>query len=82
VSGARGASVFPPPPGRADAWRGALRTWIKTLFLGPKFVLALAGIRRLVVRIEAIKNDDLLPGGSPGGAWRGARRTCRPESSS
>ena len=30
-------------------------------FLGPGFVLALAGIRRLVVQINAIENDDLIP---------------------
>jgi len=28
---------------------------------GPGFVLALAGIRRLVVQINAIEKDDLIP---------------------
>ena len=31
------------------------------LFRGPRLVLALAGIRRLVVLIKAIQTDDLLP---------------------
>jgi len=34
---------------------------IKPSFLGPCFVLALAGIRRLVVQIKAIKNNRLAP---------------------
>ena len=34
---------------------------IKSPFKGPLFVLALAGIDRLVVHIKAIGNDDLLP---------------------
>ena len=34
---------------------------IKSPFSYPYFVLALAGIRRLVVHIMAIEKDDLIP---------------------
>ena len=34
---------------------------IKSLFLSPRFVLALTGTRRLVVQIKAIEKDGLLP---------------------
>ena len=34
---------------------------IKSPFSGPRCVLALAGIRKLVVQSKAIENDDLLP---------------------
>jgi len=34
---------------------------IKAPLLGPWFVLALAGIRRLAEQIKALEKDDLLP---------------------
>ena len=49
----RGVSGTEPPP--------VLRTRSDPLFLGPRFLLALAGIRRLVVQIKAIEQNDLYP---------------------
>ena len=39
----------------------ACQSGVKPTFSGPGFVLALAGIRRLVVHIKAIETDDLIP---------------------
>ena len=39
---------------------GEQASGVKTPFSGHQFVLALAGIRRLVVQIKAIETDDLL----------------------
>ena len=38
----------------------ALRLGSNGLFLGPRFVLALSGIRRPLVQIKAIEKDDLV----------------------
>jgi len=49
-----------------SAWRTTLGfaysavTCPKSPFSGPRFVLALAGIRRLVVRIKATEKEDLI----------------------
>ena len=43
------------------AYRHHLHTWIKSPFSGPRFVLTLAGIQRLLVQINAIDEIDLLP---------------------
>ena len=39
---------------------------IKSFFLVPRFVLELAGIRRRLVQIKAVKKDHLMAGGSRG----------------
>jgi len=39
----------------------SLQSWIESPFSDPRFVLALAGIRQLVIRIKAVEKDDLIP---------------------
>ena len=52
-----GAGVGPPTRGiNTDL----ILSSIKSSFFGPCFVLALAGIRRLVVQIKAMENDVLV----------------------